>query len=146
MSELGSTELPPGCGDDAATPQTRSRRGWLRRAVLFPQAYVWFVFLSCLDLMFTRVILQIDGREVNALADWVIRTYNFRGLVAFKFSMVVLVVLICELVGRRRPETGVKLSRWAIILTAFPVLIGAMNLLHLIIAPHGIIVPAESPP
>ena len=116
----------------------------LRRAVLFPQHYLWYVFLSSLDLMFTGLILKFDGREENALADWIIQNFNTPGLVVFKFGLVILVVAICEVVGRRNQNLGRKVARWAVVLGGFPVVIGAIHLIRVSMrlaaeaaAPHG---------
>lgn len=103
----------------------------LRRAVLFPQSYLWYVFVSSLDLMFTVLILHMGGREENAVAAWIIRAFNVPGLVLFKFAMVALVVCVCEVVGRRRLDLGRRLARWAVVLAGFPALIGAIHLARL---------------
>lgn len=115
---------------------------------LYPNNYVWYIFLSSLDLMFTWLILHAGGREVNALAAWIIEAYNVRGLVAFKFLAVVFVVLICEIVGRRRWVTGLMVARWAVALSAFPVLVGGMHLLRLVLQAHdeaGMLPPGLTP-
>lgn len=101
------------------------------RAVLYPNAYVWYVFAAALDIMITWIILHAGGSELNALADWIIRRYDRIGVVLFKFGVVVLVLLICELAGRRNRRLGLALACWAVALTAFPVVVG---LLHLVAA------------
>lgn len=98
-------------------------------AALYPQHYAWYIFLSALDVLFTWVVLHADGSELNALADWVIRTYNLHGVIVYKFVLVLIVMTVCEIVGRRSNETGLKLARWAVILSAFPVTVGAAHLL-----------------
>lgn len=133
--------VPP--GEPPAVPGSlpyapAPRHGWWQAHALYPQAYTWYVFLSALDLMLTWVILHLGGREVNVLADWVIARFNLPGLVAFKFLLVVLVVILCELVGRRRPGTGRRLARWAVVLSAVPVLVAAAHLLGLLLrGPHN---------
>lgn len=101
------------------------------RAVMFPALYTWYVFLSALDLMLTWIILHADGEELNLIAAWVIARYNIRGLIAFKFIIVALVLLACEVVGRLKTDQGAKLARWAVALSAFPVVVGAAHLLLL---------------
>ena len=88
--------------------------------MLYQNEYAWFVLVSALDVMLTWVILVLGGREVNAVANSVLSRWGLRGLVAFKFALVVFVILICEAVGRRRPETGRKLARAAVAITCFP--------------------------
>jgi hypothetical protein len=110
------------------------------RPVLFPQAYSWFVALAAIDFLFTMVILQDpNGRELNVLADWVIQHSGVYGTAAYKFGLVLLVVLICEIVGRRRLRTGQVLARSAAIVTAFPVLVGAFHITNSLL--HGSIDP-----
>lgn len=106
-------------------------RRFLRRPALFPELYSWYVFASALDVLFTWRILQAHGTEVNVLADWIIQHHDLPGLATFKFATVVIVLLICEIVGRWRYETGAKLARWAVALSAFPVVVGAAHLLRI---------------
>jgi len=84
-------------------------------------AYAWFVFLSAMDLMLTWIILHSNGREVNPVADWVVTTLDLWGLVGFKFSLVVLVVVLCEMIGPHRPALAQFVSCFAVIITAVPV-------------------------
>jgi hypothetical protein len=99
---------------------------------LFPAQYTWFVCLSTLDLLCTWRILHAAGQEENALADWIIEHYELPGLVVFKFLLVAGVILICEIVGRRRRELGARLARWAVVLTAFPVVVGTIHVFRII--------------
>jgi len=106
-----------------------------RRAVLFPDVYAWFVLFSVLDLVLTWVILHLEGAELNAVADWVIRRYDLVGVTIYKFALVLLVVLVCEIVGRRRPQTGLRLARWAVVLSTFPVVVAVVHLIGALVAP-----------
>ena len=45
----------------------------------YPNRYVWFVLLSTLDVVLTFVILWLDGREVNGIADWILQRYGIGG-------------------------------------------------------------------
>jgi hypothetical protein len=109
-----------------------SSRPFLRRPALYPDLYTWYVLVSALDILFTWRILCAGGNEVNAVADWIITRHDVPGLATFKFLTVVVVVLICEIVGRRRYETGAKLARWAVVLSTFPVVVGAAHLLRIV--------------
>jgi len=106
-----------------------ARRGFLRRVALFPNCYVWYVFFAALDVMLTTVVLHLGGSEVNLLADWVLTRYDLPGVVTFKFSLVVLVVCICETVGRRHYRVGRKLAEWAVAITAIPVILALVQIL-----------------
>ena len=98
---------------------------------LFPRRYVWFVLLSTLDVVLTFVILLLDGREVNGIADWVLKRYGIGGMALFKFALVVFVVLLCEYLGRKNEHAARRLAEWAIALTCVPVAVAvAMLLTH----------------
>ena len=107
---------------------------WLRRSARYPDWYAWYVLLAALDVMLTWMVLHFGGREVNVLADWVIRRWQLPGMVVYKFATVVLVVVICEVVGRRRERLGRRLAEWAVAITAVPVVLA---LAQLFLAVHG---------
>lgn len=100
-----------------------SRRGVLRRAALYPNIYAWFVFLSAMDIMLTCIVLYFGGTEVNVLADWVFQRWGLPGMVVYKFLLVVFVVMICEIVGRLNMPRGRRLAKWAVVVTAVPVVL-----------------------
>jgi hypothetical protein len=106
---------------DTAGPTTNRDRPWLMQAALYPRCYTWYIFLSSLDLMLTWVIIHMEGSELNAAAVWVIRRWDLRGLVVFKFVLVTLVIGICEVVGRRNRRLGQTLAAAAAGITAIPV-------------------------
>jgi Domain of unknown function (DUF5658) len=100
--------------------------------VIFPNGYVWFVFVSALDIMLTWVVLHLGGREANGLANEIIYRYGLPGLVIFKFALVILVVLICEVVGRRKHESARLLLSVGIMITCMPVVLAfGLMLFHL---------------
>ena len=47
--------------------QPKSSRIPLFRVARYPQAYVWFIFVSALDLMMTWVVLYFGGREPRGI-------------------------------------------------------------------------------
>jgi len=89
--------------------------------VLYPNHYTWLVFVSALDVMLTWVVLWSGGREANVLAHHVINTFGLPGLVAFKFALVLLVIVICETIGRRSDRAGRRFAMFAIAFTCLPV-------------------------
>ena len=97
--------------------------------MLFPNQYVWFVFVAALDIMLTWTVLGIGGREINLLADAVISYRGLAGLILFKFSLTVFVILMSEFVGRRRYQTGRSLAEWSVAISAIPVVVAAVQLL-----------------
>lgn len=122
---------------EPSKPGTISRGAsqWLRQpAMVYPDAYAWFVLVSALDIMLTWCVLTGGGVELNYLADRVIYVWGMHGLVVYKFCLVVFVIIMCENIGRRRPATGRGLSLTAVGLTCVPVffsigqLLGVMHL------------------
>lgn len=88
----------------------------------YQSAYLWLVLISALDVMLTMVVLMaLEGFEVNPVAAAVIDTMGFPGATAFKFGVVVLVVVICEIVGRKDDRSGRNLITAAILISALPV-------------------------
>src|SRR5688500_9175108 len=90
-------------------------------AMRYPNSYVWFVFFSSLDVMLTWAILNRAGREVNPVAHLVIEEWGLPGAIAFKFSLMLVVVTVCEEVGRKRDRVAGVLARIAVGVSAFPV-------------------------
>ena len=119
--------------------QPESNRFPLLRAARYPQAYVWFIFVSALDLMMTWVVLYFGGREVNVLADYILERWALPGMVVYKFTLVVFVILICEIVGQKRHRLGRRLSIFAVAITLVPVIIAFTHLLGAVYGPQ----PAE---
>ena len=98
------------------------------REVLYPKIYVWYLFISTLDLIFTWIILHVGGAEMNFLADWVIGRFDLPGIVVFKYGLVLLVITICEIVGRTDFRRGKHLGEWAVGLTFIPVVMALYQL------------------
>jgi len=105
--------LPPSEPDPAS--------GFLFRRCLYPRLYTWFVFLSAMDVMFTWIILWLGGREVNWIADQVIGSLGLPGAVGLKFGSVIVVIMVCEIVGRARGPTGRTLATAAVFVSSVPV-------------------------
>ncbi|MEX0654425.1 MAG: DUF5658 family protein [Phycisphaeraceae bacterium] len=99
-----------------------------RPAVLFGDQYVWLVLVSGLDAMLTWLILELGGREVNPIAETLLSLGGFPAMVAFKFAMITLFVLICEHIGRRRRDTGRQLAWVAVGIGVLPVAVALSQL------------------
>jgi hypothetical protein len=98
--------------------------------VLYPKLYVWYVFISTMDLILTWIILHIGGSEENFLADWVIARFDLPGVVVFKYGLVLMVISICEIIGRNSYRRGKHLGEWAVGLTFIPVVVAVYQLFH----------------
>ena len=105
------------------------------RDVLFPKQYVWFVFLSVLDVLATRIAFEYGAIEANPFAAWLMDRFEewgydpATGLVVLKFTAVPIVLLICEFIGRRKNATGRRLAEWMVALAAIPVVVTFVTLL-----------------
>ena len=109
-------------------------------AVRYPNVYAWLVFLASLDILLTYLILnpvlfadnlemtESRGAEENAVAGWIIERWDLPGMVAFKFMLVLLVIWICEIIGRRRVETGRRLAEWAVAITTIPIIVALFQM------------------
>ena len=86
----------------------------------YQEQYVWLTFLSSLDIMLTWHILRKGGEEVNPVARLVIDTWGLGGAVAFKFSLMLFVIISCEVIGRKKDKTARNLILFAIVVSAFP--------------------------
>lgn len=102
----------------------------LHAPILYPKTYTVFLVLAALDVICTWFILALGGREVNAFANMLLQQWDVHGLLALKFSVVAMVLLICEIVGRKNPSAGGKLVFAAIALNMFPVAVGASQLIR----------------
>ena len=88
----------------------------------YQEAYAWFVLFATLDVVLTWHILERHrGREVNPVADLLITVWGFPGAVAFKYALVLFVIVACEIVGRRRDASGRRLVWRAVVVAATPV-------------------------
>lgn len=121
MSRVGGE-----AGDAEAGGRTAAVRGG--RGVLYPNHYAWYMFASSLDIMMTYAIIwKLGGREVNAIAARLVEHLGHWGLIVLKFATVIVVVGVCEFVGRRRPGLGRRLAVAAIVSSAFPVGYGVVQ-------------------
>ncbi len=87
----------------------------------YPFLYAGFVLVSSMDLTLTWMVLQHeDGYEVNPIAASVIDHWGLPGAIVFKFSLMLFVIIICEIIGRKRDRTARRLARWSVGISAFP--------------------------
>ena len=109
MSDLGKSPQHPRF---LSTPPMR-----------YQNAYLWLVFVSALDVFLTSLVLYVwEGYEVNPIAGAVVALMGFGWTVVFKFALIVLVIIICEVVGRRRDRAGRRLAFAAVAISAVPVI------------------------
>ncbi len=101
-------------------PESVGSRGKVH--VLYPDRYVWYVFVSALDIILTvTVLVHLGMREANTFAQWSIDHFGTWGLIGLKFLSVIVVVMICEFIGRRDVRRGGRLAYIAIGLSLIPI-------------------------
>ncbi|HZK81975.1 MAG TPA: DUF5658 family protein [Humisphaera sp.] len=98
------------------------------RKLIFQDAYVWLILVSALDIMCTWMILWNNGVEINPLARRLI-FLGPKGLVIYKFMLIVFIIGLCEVVGRRNRKAAHILVTAAIGLTIIPVAIALAQLM-----------------
>jgi uncharacterized membrane protein len=107
----------------------------LRRPVLYPDHYAWYVLVSALDIMLTVMLLvHLGAREVNMIAQRSIELFGTWGLIGLKFASVLVVIAICEYLGRRvgRQRLGGRLALAAIFISLFPVAAAAAQVVFVL--------------
>ncbi len=115
--------------DRPASPPDRP--GWRSLPQMrYQNAYVWIVFFSFMDVLLTWLILLLaegGAAEVNPVARFVIDGWGgvgglgMAGASGLKFTLVVLAIVICEIVGRSSDRKGRYLARILACIAAAPV-------------------------
>ncbi len=91
-------------------------------AMRYQNAYVWLVFVATMDAILTRLVLTVwKGSEVNPIAAAVINVFGYNWTIVFKLATILLVIVICEVVGRRDDKAGRQLAYLAVLINAVPV-------------------------
>ena len=98
--------------------------------LLLPSHYFWYLLVSSMDLMLTWLILGLGGHEVNAIADRVLQVHGFPGLIIYKFTLVIAVILFCEQIGRMDLKKAKQVLVFAIAVTSIPVVWSFLLLIH----------------
>jgi hypothetical protein len=105
-------------GPKPAAPPRRSRSSrfaWLEhvRPWAFESSQVqgvgtWLIILSAADLLMTFALLRKSPAffESNPIAQWFFDQWNMKGMVFFKFSVIGGVILLSEIIERKRPGWG----------------------------------------
>lgn len=139
-ASLPAAPIAPAPEATRAVQQAANTRKPRHTGVLYPNVYAWFVLLASLDIMLTYMILHPlffshdagglypRGVEANALANEVIRRWDVPGMVLYKFALVLLVVLFCEIIGRRKTAAGRRLAEWAVFITTIPVVMALVQM------------------
>lgn len=110
------------CGESLPQPEGEPVGVWSLPEMRYQTLYVWLVFLAAMDILMTLIVLfGWMGYEANPLAAAVIHQMGFGATIAFKFATILLVIVICEWVGRKRNELGRGLALSAVLVHAMVV-------------------------
>ena len=115
--QLSPINVAPSVPEPAAPPpRSRSSRSrWLEhvRPFVSESSHVqgigtWLVILSIADLLMTFALLRRSEAffESNPIAQWFFANWNMAGMVFFKFSVIGGVILLSEIIERKRPGWG----------------------------------------
>ncbi|MDY7107398.1 MAG: DUF5658 family protein [Planctomycetota bacterium] len=147
QAERPSSPMPPA---PRSEPPSKPSSAWgrLRQAapdMRYPNAYLWLILFSTMDVMLTWKILSKGGTELNPVAKMVLDYWNERwgdpwdlwGAIAFKFCLMIFFIIACEVVGRQRDIVGRWLARVAVVVSAFPVFYSLGLLWYHMLATNG---------
>jgi len=131
-------------GSDAAIMGGMSKRKTSRNPVLrsltshrpMEHETSLFLLVSLLDFFMTYwLIYPRDGGprfgESNAIANWFLAGWGFRGLLYFKLAICLFVVLSAQIIHSRRPNTAKAILWLGIVVTSLTVIYsGALYVRH----------------
>jgi hypothetical protein len=106
----------------------------------YPNEYVWLVFVSGMDVVLTWLIIEgLEGEEFNPVARFILEglrgeqsspfdnsmlgLIGYNGLIVFKFCLILFVMLVCEIAGRRNDRAGRRLARFGVGISAVPIVV-----------------------
>ena len=83
-------------------PSPPSKRWWRRNLPLETET-CFFILANALDAIMTRLLLNFPQfRESNMIADWILSMYGMKGMIAFKFIIVTVVVVIAQIIAPKK--------------------------------------------
>jgi len=100
----------------------------LREPCLYLPLHRWFLALAAVDVVLTTLVLNLGGQEANIVPRAILARAGLGGMVALKAASVVFVLLVCELVGRKREHVGRRLALGAIAANAAAASLGGAYL------------------
>ncbi len=90
---------------------TSEKKGlfWNRKLPLETETCV-FILINTFDVFMTYILLGMENfRESNGIAQYILEKFQFSGMVYFKFSTVMLVTVIAQIIARRNLQTARRL-------------------------------------
>lgn len=98
----------------AEQPTTSAKKSIFTASLPLETETSRFILVNALDLFMTFLLLYFSNRgmlrkavvESNPIADFFIKRWSTTGLVFFKFGVIAFVVVIAQIVARRKPRTA----------------------------------------
>ncbi|MEM1108863.1 MAG: DUF5658 family protein [Planctomycetota bacterium] len=106
---------------DQSTSSRPVRGPFTVREMRFPWLYAGIIVAGTLDIILTAIILALGGKEANPLANAVLQTHGFEGMILFKYLVVGLVILACEFIADRNRRKALSLAVILVVIHSFPV-------------------------
>jgi hypothetical protein len=75
-----------------------------KRDVILAQEYLGFLLLNMFDLFLTGWIFKHSGEEANGLALWVLNEFGKSGFAVYKFIMVLVLIVVCEIIAAQNVQ------------------------------------------
>jgi hypothetical protein len=91
----------------------------LRHRLPLETETVLFVMASTLDALLTLFLLRYGGEnghtfiESNPIPRYFLESWGLGGLVYFKFALVTVIALICQIIARRKIEVARRVLNFA---------------------------------
>jgi hypothetical protein len=100
----------------------------LREPCRYLGLHRWFLALAAIDVVLTTLVLRVGGQEANVVPRAILENAGLGGMILLKTVCVVVVLLACEIVGRRREEMGRRLALLAVAANTLAATMGAAYL------------------
>lgn len=90
-------------------PEGTAKRTNLSGHLPLEKETCWFILISAFDVFMTYILLNLEGfRESNAIANYVLSRFGFRGMVYFKFALVAFVAVAAQIAALKH----IRIGRW----------------------------------
>lgn len=111
------------------------RYAWLNRLVLYSDVYLWLCLGVFLDVLIAGTLPVMGLRYGIPLFSHRLYAYLGAGTVGqllYRVCLLIMMVLICEEIGRRRPVTGRRVADFFAVVCWVPVVVGVVQMvMHL---------------
>ncbi|MBX3356849.1 MAG: hypothetical protein KF745_00320 [Phycisphaeraceae bacterium] len=109
-------------------PESKAQSLCPVRPVANAEPYVWLVLVGALDVILTWIVLFFGGSEVNPIAERALAVAGHWGLIGLKFTVVCVVVLICEYIAMHRPALSRRVAVVGVAISSIPIVMALAQL------------------